>query len=44
VWLPALNGERAHAVAGRIFISYSQQEPQPTRDVATFLTSEGYSV
>jgi hypothetical protein len=27
-----------------IFISYSQKEPQPTRDVAAFLTSEGYAV
>jgi formylglycine-generating enzyme required for sulfatase activity len=27
-----------------IFISYSKQQPQPTRDVADFLTSEGYSV
>ena len=27
-----------------IFISYSKQQPQPTRDVAAYLTSEGYSV
>jgi formylglycine-generating enzyme required for sulfatase activity len=27
-----------------IFISYSKQHPQPTRDVADFLTSKGYSV
>jgi hypothetical protein len=27
-----------------IFISYSKQQPQPTRDVAAFLTSQGYSV
>jgi hypothetical protein len=31
-------------VAGRIFISYSQKQPQPTRDIAAFLRAEGYSV
>jgi tetratricopeptide (TPR) repeat protein len=33
-----------HDVAGKIFISYSKQAPQPTRDVATYLESAGYSV
>jgi hypothetical protein len=32
------------AMAGRIFISYSQKQLQPTRDFAVFLRSEGYSV
>jgi adenylate cyclase len=27
-----------------IFISYSKQHPQPTRDVAAYLESQGYSV
>jgi hypothetical protein len=27
-----------------IFISYSKEHPQPTRDVAAFLKKEGYSV
>lgn len=27
-----------------IFISYSKQQPQPTRELADYLTSEGYSV
>jgi hypothetical protein len=31
-------------VAARIFISYSKKDPQPTRDLAAYLTSEGYSV
>jgi hypothetical protein len=31
-------------VAGKIFISYSKNDPQPTRDVADFLKSKGYSV
>jgi hypothetical protein len=31
-------------VAGKIFISYSQKQSQPTGDVAAFLRSEGYSV
>jgi TIR domain len=29
---------------GKIFISYSNQEPKPTRDVAALLTSAGYAV
>jgi hypothetical protein len=27
-----------------IFISYSKQHPQPTRDLAAYLEQEGYSV
>jgi formylglycine-generating enzyme required for sulfatase activity len=29
---------------GKIFISYSKQQPEPTRDVAALLTSAGYAV
>ncbi len=29
---------------GRIFISYSKADPQPTRELADFLTARGYSV
>ena len=29
---------------GRIFISYSKAEPEPTRALADFLTAQGYSV
>ncbi len=29
---------------GRIFISYSEADPQPTRELADFLTARGYSV
>ncbi len=29
---------------GRIFISYSKLDPQPTRELADFLTARGYSV
>ena len=29
---------------GRVFISYSKAEPQPTQELAEFLTAQGYSV
>jgi hypothetical protein len=29
---------------GRIFISYSKADPEPTRELADFLTAQGYSV
>ena len=29
---------------GRVFISYSKAEPEPTRELADFLTSQGYTV
>jgi TIR domain len=32
------------SVAGRVFISYSKQHPEPTRDIAAYLESQGYSV
>jgi hypothetical protein len=44
VWFLVPGGGAGTDVAGRIFISYSRQRPQPTRDVAAYLTSEGYSV
>ena len=31
-------------MAGRIFISYSKADPEPTRGLADFLTAQGYSV
>ena len=31
-------------MAGRIFISYSKADPEPTRALADFLTAQGYSV
>ena len=31
-------------MAGRIFISYSKEQPEPTKALAAFLTGKGYSV
>ena len=31
-------------MTARVFISYSKQSPEPTRDLASFLAAEGFSV
>ena len=34
----------AETMSGRVFISYSRAEPEPTQELAKYLTAEGYSV
>jgi TIR domain len=43
---PRFTGKRIAllTMAGRVFISYSKQRPQPTRDLASFLEEEGFTV